>query len=180
MVAMDNARHQAHSGSLRTLLSPQTVSTEGATDDWTCLSQGKGYMIVVYYYSKWIEILHLNDTTTATCIATLKVIFARYGIPTELVSDNAPQFSSAEFTSFAEQYGLTHVTSSPYLANANGEAERAVQTARRILKQDDPWLGLMCYRDTEIAATGCSPAQLVMCRHIRTTLPTMPTTLPPR
>ena len=41
-------------------------------------------------------------------------------------SDNAPQLSSSEFKSFAEQYGFAHVTSSPYHSNANGEAERAV------------------------------------------------------
>ena len=60
-----------------------------------CLSQGKDYTLVVYYYSRWIEILHLSITTTAACIAKLKDIFARFGIPTELVSHNAPQFSSS-------------------------------------------------------------------------------------
>jgi len=55
------------------------------------------YMVVVDYYSRWIEILHLSNMTTAAGIATLKYIFARCGIPTELVSDNAPQLSSSEF-----------------------------------------------------------------------------------
>ena len=137
-------------------------------------------MVVVDYYSRWIEILHLSNATTAACIAKLKDIFARFGIPTELVSHNAPQLSSSEFNSFAKQYGFTHVASTPYLPNANGKPERAVHTAKRILKQDYPWLGLMVYRDTVITATGCIPAQLMMGRHIRTTLPTLPTAIRPR
>ena len=58
------------------------------------LSQGKDYTVVVDYYCRWIEIMHLSHMTTAACMAKLKDIFARFGIPTEPVSDNAPQFSS--------------------------------------------------------------------------------------
>ena len=48
-------------------------------------------MVAMNYYSRWIEILHLSNTTTAACIVKLKDIFSRFGIPTdELVSDNAP------------------------------------------------------------------------------------------
>ena len=107
-----------------------------------CLPQGNDYTVVVDYYSRWIEILRLSYTNAA-CIAKLKDIIARLGISNELVSDNAPQFSSSEFKSFADQYGFTHVTSSPYLPNVYGEAERAVETATRIFKQDDSWQGLM-------------------------------------
>ena len=39
---------------------------------------------------------------------------------------------------------------------------------------------MVVYRDTVIAATGCSPAQLMLASHIRTTLPTLPTALRPR
>ena len=123
-----------------------------------CLCHGTDCMVVVNYYSIWIDILHLSNTTCASCIVKLKDIFARFGIPIELVSDNAPLFSSSHFKSFAEQYGFTLVTSSPFLPNANGEAERSVQTAKRILIQDDHWLGLVVYGDIVIAATGCSPA----------------------
>ena len=65
-----------------------------------CLSQGKDYMVVVDYYLRWIENLHLSYTTTAACIAKLKYIFARFVIPTEPPSDNGPQLSSLEFKSF--------------------------------------------------------------------------------
>ena len=82
--------------------------------------------------------------------------------------DNGPQFASSEFRSFVESNRITHITS--FLPNANGEAERAVQTAKRIL-QRDPWLALMIYRDTVISATGHSPTQLLIGRHVKTNLP---------
>ena len=144
-----------------------------------CHFRRQKFLIVIDYYSRWIEILHVTSTTSVACIAKLKDIFARFGIPLEVVSDNGPQFASTEFRSFAAKYDFLHVTTSPFLPNANGEAERAVQSAKWILQQEDPWLSLLIYRDTVIAAAGYIPAQLMLGRHVRTTLPTLPSSLMP-
>ena len=137
-----------------------------------CLYGGQNYLVIVDYYSRWIEVLAVKSTTTAACVAKMKNIFARFGFPEEIVSDNGPQFASSEFRSFVESKMITHITSSPFLPNANGEVKRAVQTAKRILRQRDPWLALLIYRDTVISATRHSPTQLLIGRHVKTNLPT--------
>ena len=92
----------------------------------------------------------------------VKDVFARFGFPEEIVSNNGPQFASSEFRSFVESNWITRITPSPFLPNANGETERAVQTAKLIIRQRAPWLALLLYRETEISANGHSPTQLLI------------------
>lgn len=54
------------------------------------------------------------------------------------------------------------------------------QTAKRILWQEDPLIALMCYRSTPCTTMGVSPAELLMGRKIRTTLPTLEKNLRPK
>ena len=71
----------------------------------------------------------LRKYTTAV-VKYMKSIFARHGIPQEIVSDNGPQYSSREFAQFAKQYGFVHNTSSPKYPQSNGETERGVRTIK--------------------------------------------------
>lgn len=140
---------------------------------------GNNYLVIVDYYSRWIEVAHMKSTTTQAVIEVVKSIFSRFGIPEVVVSDNGPQFSSRDFLQFSKDYGFIHLTSSPHHHQANGEAERAVRTAKELLKKsDDPYLALLNYRATPLQL-GWSPAELLMSRRLRSRIPTMTQKLAP-
>ena len=108
-----------------------------------------------------------------------KSIFARYGIPEVVVSDNGPQYSSAIFRDFSKDYEFDHVINSPKYHQANGEAERTVKTTKQLLeKNSDPYLAMLAYHSTPLE-NGYSPSQLLMGRKLQTPLPTTPKQLKP-
>ena len=99
--------------------------------------QGRKYNIVVDYYSRWFDIKELSDESSHSVIKALKEVFATHGIPDVIMSDYGPQYSTEAFRQFAEAYHFTHVTSSPKYAQANGEVERAIPTAKSMLRKSE-------------------------------------------
>ena len=95
----------------------------------------------------------------------MKSQISRYGIPDELISDNGPQFACEEFAQFMKDYNIKHTTSSLYHPQANGQAERTVQTVKRLLvKAKDPYKALLDYRNSPLdTGFSCStvPGQTV-------------------
>ncbi|XP_065076499.1 uncharacterized protein K02A2.6-like [Ochlerotatus camptorhynchus] len=84
---------------------------------------GEYYLVVVDSYSKWPEIIQTRSTTSAATIGILKDVFARFSVPATLVSDNGPQFTSAEFQGFCVENGIDHLTIAPFHPQSNGQAE---------------------------------------------------------
>ena len=136
---------------------------------------GRHYILVVDYTSKYPEVHRLEDLTSKHIIIGLKSIFARHGIPIMVVSDNDPKISGMEMRNFYNSWGITLNTSSPYYPQSNGMAERAIQTIKRLLKKaflvdDDPYLSLLAYRATSVDGAE-SPAEILFNRKLRTTIP---------
>ena len=130
-------------------------------------------------HSKWIEVVPMKSTTTVKTLEVLRSLFARYGLPKQLVSDNGPQFTSQEFEECMRVNGIRHIKSAPYHPASNGEAERFVQTFKRSLQAGRKENGtvpqklaqfLLSYRSTPNATTGVTPAELFLKRKIRTRL----------
>ncbi|XP_077528618.1 uncharacterized protein LOC144141008 [Haemaphysalis longicornis] len=136
---------------------------------------GSSYIVAYDAHSNFPEVQQLRDTTANTSIAALSAMFARYGVPLEVCTDNGPQFSSYEFAEFARKYDFNHVTSSPHYPQSNGLAEKGVQIVKRLLKKsedsgDDFWLGLLAYRSTPLE-DGRSPGELLQGRRLRSDVP---------
>ena len=56
----------------------------------------KENMVIVDYYSQFVEVRTMTTTTSKTVITHMKEVFSRQGTPCELVTDNGPQFSSRD------------------------------------------------------------------------------------
>ena len=155
---------------LRPSALPDLPFQKVATDlfEWN----NKTYLLVVDYFSLFIEIAKLTGSTAADVINCTKSIFARHGVPEVVISDNSPQYSASAYAQFALEYGFSHITSSPLYPQGNGEAEWAVRTVKELLrKQGDPYLALLAYRATPLQC-GYSPSELLMSFKLRTTVPT--------
>jgi transposase InsO family protein len=144
-----------------------------------CDFNGKDYLIVTDYYSRYIEICNMPSTTSSATTRALMSLYARHGLPEEIGTDNGPQFTSQEFQAFNEKWDIRHTTSSPLYPQSNGEAESAVKVAKSILRQDDVQLALLTYRSTPLPFLGYSPAQLLMGRQLRSSLPILADNLQP-
>lgn len=86
---------------------------------------------------------------------------------------------------FAASWEFKHTTSSPEFPQSNGQAERAIQTVKNLLKKAqesirDPYIALLEYRNTPLDGVGYSPAQLLMGRRLKTKIPVSRNLLKPR
>ena len=59
------------------------------------------YLIIIDCYSQFIEVAKLNRMTAKEAIRHCKNVFARHGIPEEVITNNGPQFDSRAFHKFS-------------------------------------------------------------------------------
>jgi len=82
----------------------------------------RDFLLIVNYYSKYLEIISMASKTTAATTETMQVAFSRHGIPNTAIADNMP-FNSSEFHKFAKQWYFTIITTSPNYPQSNGLIE---------------------------------------------------------
>ena len=89
---------------------------------------GHMWLLMIDAHSKWMEVFQMSSTSSSATIQCLHDVFAKFVLPNRIVSNNAPNFVSAEFSHLLKQNGVKHVTLAPYHPASNRLAERAVKT----------------------------------------------------
>ncbi len=131
-----------------------------------CEVNKQHYLIVVDYFSRYINITHLQDLSGETTRACLKNMFARWGCPNILFTNNGPQFNGKAVKDFARDYVSSTLFRALIMPSQTEKPRGQCKQLKKILKQSDPFAALMSYRATPIQATGVSPVQLMMGKQI--------------
>lgn len=150
-----------------------------------CHFDNRDLLVVVDYYSNYIEVARLRNMSSKAVIREIQDIFSRHGIPDTLVTDNGPQFTTVEFKTFSHHWSFKHVTSSPRYPQSNGKAENAVKTVKRLFAKckssgHSEFQALLNWRNTPGEGMHSSPAQRLMGRRCKTLLPSTASLLHPR
>ena len=140
-----------------------------------CEMPGRTLLVVCDYFSNFIEVEQVRKVNTSRVTKALKPLFARYGVPRVLVSDNGPQFDSEEFACFAKSWDFKQQTSSPRYPQSNGKAENAVKTVKRLFTKcresgQSEYQALLDWCNTPTEGIGTSPAQRFLGRRFKARL----------
>ena len=140
--------------------------------------RGNKYVLVIMdYATKWPEAFPLKMVDSETVARTLIEVFARVGIPDEILTDNGSNFTSKLMEKFHALTGVKHIRTSAYHPETDGMVERFNATLKKTLRKlvdkstEDwdlclPYL-MWAYRGTEHASTGYSPYELVYGKEMR-------------
>lgn len=141
---------------------------------------GEYVLVVIDYYSRFMELEIMGKITAQETIKRLKRIFRTWGLPRTITLDNAKQFISTEFEQFCKLNGVYLNHTSPYWPQANGEVERQNRSLLKRMRIShaihDDWKAeldqyLQLYNSTPHTVTGVAPNELLQNRRVRNKLP---------
>ena len=129
-------------------------------------------MVVVDVFSCFPVVRQLHGESTKLVLNALRGILSDFGIQEVIISDNGPCYKIQEFNIFCAKFDIVHQNGASYNHQANSIAERAKQTIKHLIKnQNDTWLALLILKSTLISGIDRSPAELLCNRKFRTNIP---------
>lgn len=161
-------------------LLPEKPWIDIAIDFLGPMPTGHYLLVVIDYYSRYMEVEIMTRITAQETINRLKRIFRTWGAPRTITLDNAKQFVSSEFKDFCNTNCIHLNHTSPYWPQANGEVERQNRSLLKRMKishaihedwkvELDQYLNL--YNNNPHTTTGKPPSELLQGRKLRSKLP---------
>ena len=134
-------------------------------------------LVVMDYWTKWVEAYPIPNHTAATVASTLVCQFiARFGIPQQIHSDQGREFESVLFQEMCALLQVDKTRTTPWRPCSNGLVENFNRTLGTLLRQMtsrhqqdwDEWIELatMAYRSTTHDSTGQTPNRMMLGREL--------------
>jgi transposase InsO family protein len=100
-------------------------------------SKGHQYILVIMdYFTKWVEATLMKLVTSKDVINFIKEhVIHRFGIPQTITTDGGSVFISEEFRKFTADMRIKLIRSSPYCAQANGQAGVSNKSLIKLIKR---------------------------------------------
>ena len=133
--------------------------------------------MVMDYATCYPEAIPLRKFTTSTVAEELIRLFARHGIPREILTDQGTSFTAQLLKELYQLIGMRPIRTTPYHPQTDGLVKRFNRTLKEMLRRtlvDDErsWdlllpYTLFAYREVPQASTGFSPFELLYGRDVR-------------
>jgi len=89
-------------------------------------------LLVVDYVSNWVKVIPTRTNNAEVVVKFLKEnIFARFGMPRAIISDQGTHFTNRSFGALLKKYSIVHRLDSPYHPQTSDQ----VQVSNRQIKQ---------------------------------------------
>lgn len=142
---------------------------------------GLTLLTIIDLYSRYPEMYIIQSGSASCVIEKLCDVFARWGLPQSLVSDNAAIFTSDEFLQFLAYHSVQPIKAAVYYPQSNSTVERLHSTIKKRLakmRSEFPrrsiqaclYRLLLDIRSTPNEVTGQTPFFMLTGRSMRTKL----------
>ena len=139
---------------------------------------GHKYILVVCdYATRYPEAIPLKKFTTPAIAEELVELFARHGIPKEILTDQGTNFTSQLLLELYRMLWVKAIRTTPYHPQTDGLVERFNQTLKQMLRktideEGSEWDKLLpcvlfAYREVPQSSNGFSPFELIYGRDVR-------------
>ena len=138
----------------------------------------KNYLCIVDHHSKFPVIKRLERLSVESLVNTVKIIFAKYGIPQKIMSDSGINFVSDTFQQFCKSINIQQAVLLTYHHQSNGQVKACIKFIKHTFRKCSESgrginMALLQIRTTLLCQGLPSPATLMFNRQVCGIMPVL-------